>query len=191
MLRHVYNHMRRGISGLLIIGVAAGLLAGCAGKDRQATPKRQPPPTEDKTALKAEFRKAEITWADAEGRPVMDARFKKAVASTDSENARVELLGVKASLYQNGKRASSLSAERIVADSRTKEITASGSVKVTSADGSSAWSERAVWKSSENKLIGLGNVKLTKENITITADKFEADTALKKARFYQGKAEVE
>ena len=190
MFQYVYNHMRRGISGLLIVGVAVGLLAGCAGKGRRPVAKKQAAPKEEKSALKAEFRKAKITWADAKGRPVMEARFKKAVASTDSESARVELLGVQASLYQNGKRASSLSAERIVADSRNREIRASGSVKITSGEGSSALAERVVWRSSENKLLGSGDVKLTKGNVTISADKFEADTALKKARFYQGKAEV-
>lgn len=184
--------MRRGISGLLIVGVAAGFLAGCAGKGK-------PPPAvarkqvrkEEKTALKAEFRKAHISWADAKGRPVMEARFKEAVASTDGEDARLELLGVKAVLYQDGKHASSLSAERIVADSRTKQIRASGNVEITSADGSSAQCERAVWKSSEDKLVGSGGVKLTKGNITITAERFEADTSLSHVRFYQGKAEIE
>lgn len=187
--QRVYNNMRRGISGLLIIGVAAGFLAGC-GRGRQPIAKKQVA-KEEKTALKAEFRKAAITWADAKGRPVMEARFREAVASTDAQSARVELLGVKATLYQNGRPASSLSAERVVADSRIKEISASGNVIVTSADGSSAQSERVVWRSSANKLVGLGGVKLIKGNVTITADRFEADTSLKTARFYDGRAEIE
>ena len=183
--------MRRGISGVLIIGVAAGLLAGCAGKGKSpaAVTKKQPPKPE-KTALKAEFRKAEITWADAKGRPVLEARFKEAAASADSDSARVELRGVQAGLFQKGKPASSLSADRVVADSRNKEVTATGGVTITSRDGSSAQCERAVWKSSENKLLGSGGVKLTKGNVTITADRFETDTGLSHVRFYQGKAEV-
>lgn len=188
MFRYVYHNMRRGISGLLIVGVAAGFLAGCAGKGKPPSAKK--PAAQEKTDLKAEFRKARISWADAKGRPVMEARFKEAVASTDGENARVELLGVKAVLYQDGKHASSLSAERIVADSRTKQIRASGNVEITSADGSIAQCERAVWKSGENKLLGSGGVRLTKGNITITAERFEADTGLSHVRFYQGKAEV-
>jgi len=191
LFRCVYYNMRRWGAGVLVIGMSVVLLAGCAGKGKSpaAVTKKQPPKPE-KTALKAEFRKAQITWADAKGHPVLEARFKEAVASTDSESARVELLGVKASLFQNGKSASTLSAERIVADSRNKEIKASGSVKITSGDGSSAQCERAVWKSSENKLLGSGGVKLTKGNITIMAESFEADTGLSHVRFYQGKAEV-
>ena len=189
LFQYVYHNMRRGIAGLLIAGIAVGLLAGCAGKGHRPIARKQTA-KQEKSALKAEFRKARITWADAKGQPLMEAQFKKAVASTDAQSARVELLGVKASLYRDGKRASGLSAQRIVADSRTKQINASGDVNVTSADGSSARCRQVVWKSSENKLIGLGGVRLTKGNIIITADKFEADTGLTHVRFYQGKAQL-
>jgi len=180
--------MRRGLSSLLIVGIAASLLAGCAGKGKPPSAKK--PAAQEKTALKAEFRKAQITWDDANGQRILEARFKEAVASADSDSARVELRGVQAGLFQNGKPASSLSADRVTADSRNKEVTATGGVTITSRDGSSAQSSQVIWKSRENKLFGSGSVKLTKGSITITADRFEADTALKHARFYQGKAEV-
>jgi LPS export ABC transporter protein LptC len=191
LFRYVYHNMRRGISGLLIVGLAVGLLAGCAGKGKPpaAVTKKQAP-KQEKTAVKAEFHKAHISWADAKGRPVMEASFKEAVASSNGDTAIVELVGVKADLFRDGKPASSLRAERIVADSRKKEIRAAGNIRITSRDGSSAQCERATWKSSANKIIGSGGVKLTKGNITITADRFEADTGLKHVRFYQGKAEV-
>jgi len=179
--------MRRGISGLLIVGIAVSILAGC-GKGKPPAAKQ--PPKEEKTSLKAEFHKANIAWADSKGRPLMEAGFKEAVASTSGENARVELIGVKAALFRDGKKASSLIAERVVADSRTKEITAVGGVRITSDDGSIAQCEKVVWKSSANKLVGSGSVRLTKGNITITAERFEADTGLTKVRFYNGKAQV-
>ena len=175
----------------MIVGVTAGVLAGCAGKGKPPSTAAKKPAKEEKTALKAEFRKARITWDDAKGRRVLEARFREAIASAEGENATIELRGVKAGLYHDGKPASSLSAERVVADSRKQEIRAAGGVRITSSDGSSAQCERVVWKSSENKLFGSGGVKLTKGNVTITAERFEADTSLKRARFYEGKAEIE
>lgn len=173
--------------GLLIVGLAASILAGC-GKGKPPVVKQ--PPKEEKSNLKAEFHKAGLAWADAKGRPLMEAGFKQALASTSGEEAKVELLGAKASLFRDGKRASSVIADRMVADSRTKEIRAVGGIRITTDDGSSARCERVVWNSSANKLSGSGSVRLVKGNITITADRFEADTGLKKVRFYNGKAQV-
>lgn len=140
-------------------------------------------------ALEAEFRGAQITWDDEKGRRVMEAQFEEALASQTGDEAVVELRSVKARLYKGGKLASSLVAPRVVADSRTKEIRASGGVEIVSAENdASGRAERVVWKSREDKLIGTGAVRMVKENVSFTARSFESDTALKKAKFGDGKA---
>ncbi len=167
-------------------------ISGCPG--RRQTPAAKPPPKkpavqaqkqpEPQSALKAEFGKARILWSDRNGQRIMDAQFKDAIASQTGKNAALELKGVKASLYQNGKVASIVIAPRVVADSRTREVRASGGVKVVStADGGVAVSNEIVWQAQRDKITGIGGVKVQKGNISITARSFEADTSLKKAHF--------
>jgi len=146
----------------------------------------------EQSALKAKFEKARILWDDENGRRVLEAHFKEATISQVDGDATAELYGVQADLYRNGKVASSLTAPRVVADTRSKEVRASGGVKIISeGEDATVLSERLVWKSDEDKIVGEGAVKLTKGNISVRAQKFEADTALKKAKFYDGKASLD
>lgn len=178
---------------LLISFVAATVsTAGCG---RREPVKERVKPKESATSLKqpkekkleAEFERARITWDDDKGRRLWEAEFEEALASQTGESAVMELRDVKASLYKDGKVASRLIAPRVVADTRTREVRASGGVKVTSAaDSASISAERMTWKSRENKLIGVGTVRMTKGNMEIAAHAFEADTGLKKARFSDG-----
>lgn len=186
---------RRVISGALLAIALIGMLclAGCSrGRKNTPTagapgklstqPKAEQPKPE--STLKVEFGKARILWNDATGRRILDAQFKEAVVSQTGKNAALELKGVKASLYKNGKIASTMAAPRVVADSRTREVKASGGVKVTSAaDGATAISEQLVWKAREDRVYGTGMVKMLKGNMFINARSFQADTALKKAHF--------
>jgi len=175
---------------LLISFVAATVsTAGCG---RREPVKERVKPKESATSLKqpkekkleAEFERARITWDDDKGRRLWEAEFEEALASQTGESAVVELRNVKASLYKDGKVASRLVAPRVVADSRTGEVRASGGVKVHSvADEVSARAERLVWKSREDRLVGTGAVKMTRGNMEIAATSFEADTAMRKARF--------
>jgi len=188
----------------VVLLAGAVWLAGCS----TGGPRRTAPPSEtggkaaapqapkkkpaEESIIKAEFQKAEMTWADENGVPVWKAQFKEATASQTGESAVVELRGVKASLYRNGKVASSLVAPRVVADSRSKEVRASGGVKITSAvDGATARCERIVWKSQEDRIIGVGAVKMIRGNLTVTARSFEADTTLNKARFTEAELSLD
>ncbi|HUV04102.1 MAG TPA: hypothetical protein VMX94_03225 [Armatimonadota bacterium] len=190
------------MSVLLVLGLLAIIcLAGCrkaVGPRRAADSGKKPAapiagkePAEE-SALKAEFHGAKMTWDDETGARVWEARFKEAIVSQTGKGAVVELREVEASLYRGGRIASKLVAPRVVADSRSREVRAAGGVKITSAlDDASARAERLVWKSRQDKLFGVGGVQMKKGNLSVTARSFEADTALKKARFTDAKMSLE
>lgn len=141
--------------------------------------------------LQAEFSKARIIWSDSHGRRVMEAQFKEAVGSQTGNNSTLELRTVKASLYKNGKIAGILTAPSVMADSRKKEIWASGGVTVSSAvENATASADRIVWKAREDRLYGTGNVNMAKQNVSVAASSFQADTALKKSRFTDARLEM-
>ena len=181
---------RRTIFCLLLSAALLGALclAGCPGRQRKPIAKQSVADLQKKmepeSTLKAEFGKARILWSDKKGVRVMDAVFKEATASQTGKNAALELKAVRANLYRDGKIVSIMVAPRIVADSRTREVRASGGVRVTSTtDGGTAISDELLWRAKDGKIIGAGAVKMQKGNMSITASSFEADTSLKKAHF--------
>lgn len=183
---------------LLLVTALLGAvcMAGCSGKGRtdkaasSARPKVEEP-REPESTLEAEFSKARIIWSDAQGRRVMEAQFREAVGSQTGNNSTLELRTVKASLYRNGKVAAILTAPSVRADSHKKEIRASGGVSVSSAlENAKASADRIVWKSREDKLYGAGNVNMAKQNVSVAASSFQADTALKKTRFTDARLEM-
>ncbi|MCX6374799.1 MAG: hypothetical protein NTU88_01950 [Armatimonadetes bacterium] len=176
--------------------VGAVCVAGCSGKGRtdkaassarsKAEKQREPEST-----LQAEFSKARILWSDAQGRRVMEAQFKEAVGSQTGNNSMLELRTVRASLYKNGKIAGVLTAPSVMADSRKKEIWASGGVTVSSAvENATASADRIVWKAREDRLYGAGSIKMVRENVSVAASSFQADTVLKKSRFTDARLEM-
>lgn len=185
----------------LLVGVF--LTAGCGKSERpqpsastenveqDAAPQNQGKAPED-DAIEASFTKARIVWHDDKGNRVWEAQFKEAVASHTDDDSSVRLQGVEASLYQDGKVVSRLSAPQVDADSKTREVRASGGVKLVSAiHDASAQSERLVWKSQEHKVFGQGGVRMVKGNLSVTARSFESDTGLQKARFTDGKVDLD
>jgi hypothetical protein len=188
-----------------LFAVASCLLGGCAAKPGKVVkpsaptaksvpaPAPAPKPEEpEKVAVAAKFQKAGIAWDDSKGRRVMEAGFTEASAQEMNGSAQAQLKGVKSTLYKGGRPASILSAPKVTADGATKELKASGGVKIVSkANNSFALCESVVWRSGDSKMVGSGGVKLTMGNITITAAGFEADTALKKVKFIGAKANVE
>jgi hypothetical protein len=183
------------------VTLACCLLGGCAPKiekviEPPAPAAKSAPPAEapqpEKVTVSTKFQKAGISWDDDKGRRVLEAGFTEASAQEVNGDAQAELKGVKATLYKDGRPASILYAPTVTADSAKKEIKAGGGVKIVSkANNTSALCESVVWKSGESKLVGTGGVKLTMGNITISAAGFEADTALKKAKFSGAQANLE
>ena len=172
---------------LAVVLLGAVCLAGCSRRTppvKNTSVKAGPEKPAAQDSLKVELRNGRIVWDDEKGNRILEAKYKKASASQTGGDSVVELLGVKASLYKNGKVVSSLTAPRVTANSKTKEVKASGGVKLISAGrDASTNSDQLIWKSREDKVFGKGAVKMVRVNISITASSFEADAALNKARF--------
>ncbi|HEY3299051.1 MAG TPA: hypothetical protein VGK34_10380 [Armatimonadota bacterium] len=179
------------ILGSLLVSIG---IAGCGGPEGK---KPAPSAPAKKTALKkaqekaaqkqtvnATFQSTQIIWSDNKGRPLWIANCSEATAEQTSAKAVAILKDVKAEMYKDGKLISKLTAPLVEADSRTKQVKAYGGVKVVSTqNGGTAVCREMLWKSQENKIMGSGNVKMTKENMTIVANSFVSDTALKSAKF--------
>ncbi|MDI6829473.1 MAG: hypothetical protein QME62_13435, partial [Armatimonadota bacterium] len=151
--------MNRNLAGnvLHFFFVAWVVTALCFGCSRPKPEKKKAPAEIEqprKSKIEAEFKGAKIIWTDEKGRKLWEAEFREARAS-QSEETRVKLLGVKATLYQDGKIASTLIAPDVAADSRTKEVKATGGVKIISATGdTSAIVQQIIWKARDGKIIG-------------------------------------
>lgn len=183
------------LSWLILMAVLAAVIpAGCGRKppakqktEQASVQPARPEPERRKT--EARFEGARVTWDDDQGRRLWEAGFRSATAAEADGSATVELEGVEARLYRDGKVASRMVAPRVVADSAKKEIRASGGVKVTSLeDDSTATADEMVWKPKENRLVGTGGVRMDKGNIHIRARSITTDTALKKAKLSDAEA---
>jgi hypothetical protein len=177
---------------LLLLLLAASLasaicFAGCSRRQHSRSPARSgakaEPPAPSKSPstgkINAKFEKARLIWDDEKGRRVWDAEFEEATALQSDRNASVTLTGVKAGLYRDGKTASILIAPTVIADSRTREIRASGGVKIKSTgNGTSVSVDQLVWKSRDGRIIGSGGVNMVRDNVSIEANTLVADTSL-------------
>lgn len=174
---------------LVSFSVAVVWTPGCVRRTPLKTPAEQKPspalPEQPKDRkLEAEFEGAKITWYDDKGRPLWKADFREAVGSKTGESALMELRDVRASLYKDGKLVSRLIAPRVTANDRTMEVHASGGVEVRwVADNASAQAQRMIWKSRDDKLVGVGTVRVARRNMEITAHSFVADTEMSRAKF--------
>lgn len=189
------------LGAVAIYGVLlAFLAAGCGQSEKARTvkatlakphhsAKAQPPEKKSASSntAKAEFQKAHMLWADEKGRTVFDAAYKSASLTQSGKDAVVELRGVSAKLYADGRISSTLSAPHVMAYSKTRQVTADGGVLVQSVTAeASAQCQNLLWKPKENKIIGYGNVRMVRRNMSVLADNFKADTGLKKAVFSGG-----
>lgn len=186
----MFEHRVGTIYRLILTAICIAILtAGCGRKPAvkkpapvSAQPAKPAEPEPERTRVDARFEGARVTWDDDQGKRLWEAGFKSATASESGGAAEVELAGVEASLYRDGKVASRMVAPRVVADSSKKEIRAYGGVKVTSlTDNATASAEEMVWKPKENKIIGTGGVRMDRGNIHIRARSISTDTALKRA----------
>ncbi|MHB0912608.1 MAG: hypothetical protein ACYC2Y_04090 [Armatimonadota bacterium] len=144
-----------------------------------------------KSTVRGSFKGARVVWGDSKGKRLFVAEFDEAEAVQEQESSKVSLKGVSARLYGKDGRESTLSAPAVTADSATREVQATGGVKLTSSDGTVAECERLVWKSREDKVLGTGSVAMRRKNLTIIADALEADTSLSRAKFKHAKMSME
>jgi lipopolysaccharide assembly outer membrane protein LptD (OstA) len=109
-----------------------------------------------------------------------------AATGTNPDNIVGEMRNAQATLYQDGKPSATLTADRVLPDTRKRTITARGNARVQSlnaADGipSSLRADSLVWDYDRNNITGRGDVVYTKQDvITIPATYFNGDTSLLK-----------
>lgn len=175
--------------------ICAILLAGCRPGAMQKQPSKGTSSASRKTtargadgvSVKADLKKAEMVWVDERGNPIWKAGFAEGHASQMGDNAIADLTDVKAVLYRNGQPAANLTAPVVSANNKSRELTASGGVKIVSlAENGSVTADKLVWKSREDKIYATGGVHMVKGNIRATAVSLVADTALNKVSLTNG-----
>jgi len=137
--------------------------------------------TPDDISLKANLKKADIGWVDEHGKPIWKVGFREGNAVQLGNNGIAELVDVNADLYHDGKLAATMNAPKLAADSQNRVVSATGGVKIISAEGNGfITADKVIWKSKENKIYGYGNILMKKDNISASASSVTADTALNK-----------
>lgn len=182
---------------LLIIAFAAFLIVGCRSGNRaknQQANKSDANHAQDagNVAIKTSLKKAEMTWIDTKGNPILKAGFSTGKASQEDKIVVAQLRDMRAELYEKGKLASRMVAPRVEANTEAYEIVAYGGVKVTSvAQNASIVADKITWKSKENTIVGEGNIRLRKDNVTATGSKIISDTSLTKITLIDGEIYLE
>lgn len=188
------------------------ILAGCSQpstRERQTAPiasanekttqpdqsaKEQPAPESEEPPLpelKAVGRKVSLAWQE-EGKTRLKASAREMTGNTVMGKA--SLKEVNAELYDNGKLVARLSAPSVQADEKTRVITATGGVTITSeVPGSTIKtlkSDWVKWYSREDKLIGDGGVTAVGPLANIQAAAFTANTRLGSVRLMSDSTET-
>lgn len=132
-----------------------------------------------------------LSWQE-KGKKSLDATAAELVGNTAAGTG--SLKRVNARLYSNGKLSATIVAPLIQFDEKTKVITASGGVTLTSSDPASSihtvQAQWIKWFSRENKIIGNGNVKARGKVASIDAAAFTADTQLHTIRVLANPADA-
>ncbi len=176
---------------IVAIGAVFVLLAGC-GRQQSGAPlaekktvatkssktDNKKPDEESSPKLAASGKKPELTWVE-NGSLRMHATAQE--FEGDEINKIVVLKDFSGEMYENGKISTMMTAPKVVADDTKRIVTASGGVILKSLDRKTVMSANWIrWFAKEQRVIGIGDVKVTSEMGDMTGAAFEADTALKK-----------
>lgn len=107
----------------------------------------------------------------------------------DKKANQVYLVNVKGIFYQDNGSKLNMTAEKAVMDTDKKNIVMTGSVQAESSDGGIITADEMKWLSDQERIVGSGNVKLTKNDVIITGDILESDAKLDKVKVH-GNARV-
>lgn len=99
------------------------------------------------------------------------------------------LKDIQGSFYQNNGEVINLTAPEAVYDVNKRDIIIKGLVQVSSSNGSTLKVDKLQWQAQEGKLIGDGNVILTKENTVLSGDHIIAEDGLTRVKV-QGNAKI-
>jgi hypothetical protein len=176
------------VAALLVLAAGCGRTSEQTGPEPKARVERAKPPATGpqraaESALKFATRKVNLTWQEG-GKPKLTATARELTGNTVSGTAAMKQ--VSAQLYDKGKVVARLSAPLVEADEKTRVVTATGGVTITSAVPNTTIrtvnADWVKWYSREDKLVGNGGVTARGPVASIKAAAFVADTRLRTIR---------
>ncbi|MCX6343698.1 MAG: hypothetical protein NT018_01330 [Armatimonadetes bacterium] len=174
---------------IIVLGAVFVLLAGC-GRQSSNTPARAPvtekkaeqlkpvkPVEESGPKFAVHGEKPTLNWVE-NGSLRMRATAQE--LKGDEINKIAVAKDFSGEMYENGKISTMMTAPKVVADTPKRIVTACDGVILKSLDRKTVVSAKWIrWFAREQKVIGVGDVKITSEMGNMTGAAFEADTALK------------
>lgn len=106
-----------------------------------------------------------------------------------SETNLLTLTNIKGIFYKDDGGTIEVTAPGAFVDTKTRDVTMTGSVKAVSSDGATFTAAEAHWAGQERHFSGNGNVRITRDDTVITGDRMESDANLEKVRV-EGNAHV-
>jgi LPS export ABC transporter protein LptC len=165
---------------------ALSLVSGCGKKGDQAAPapKATPSPKSSPPAVSVTTGGVNLFLFDAKGR-----RVARLTAATVGYNPRddqniVTVTGGKATLYEKGQPAATLTADTVTANRTARTITGVGNVvahSLTQKGAPTIRSDRMVWQHDARVIMGDGNVTVSADpDYRLYGRSFKADTKLRR-----------
>lgn len=117
----------------------------------------------------------EVVYRDRGGTVLWSARARRSIAQ--QATSAVELEGVSATIYDDGRPSWTCKAGRLKADEPSSRVTFLGDVLITSADDRARFrAPRVVWAVKEARMYGDGGVRLQVGKLVVQGRRFEVNT---------------
>ena len=114
------------------------------------------------------------------GRKIWELTSEHIEVDVDTQD--VTMQGITGHFYAEDGKVAELKAESGVYGGQSKDIKLTGGIVVTYSDGAILVSKEMEWKSQEEILTALGDVKSVREDLLITADKIESSDSFNKVK---------
>lgn len=114
------------------------------------------------------------------GRKLWDLTSEKIEVDVDTQD--MKLTGITGHFYAEDGKLAELKADGGVYGGKSKDVKLSGNIIVTYSDGAVLTSKELEWKNEAEILTASGDVKATREDVLITADKLEASESFNKIK---------
>jgi LPS export ABC transporter protein LptC len=172
-------------AGLLLPVFALAVGCGRQGSPMStASPKASPTPKPSPPAITATTSGGNLVLFDAKGDRVATLFAATADFNPRDEENIVTVHGGKATLYDQGQPAATLSADSVTADRKARTITGTGNVvahSLTEKGSPTVRADKMVWQHDTRVINGSGNVVITAEpDYRLYGDSFKADTRLRR-----------
>ncbi len=192
------NNLSRWYATFFVL--ASVLVAAGCGKTEEARETAIPTPSPTPTPaprLGAVVEGARFAFSDTNGKRVAEIMAESGAATgAGADDAVGEMRNARATLYRDGVPAATMTANKLEPDTRTRTITGTGNVRLTSRtlfNGvvTAVRADRMVWEYDRDKIHGTGNVLVTHgDTVRMPAIAIDADTALQTVNMTGGGAPI-